>query len=825
MLYAKRCFYMHLLKSSSALCMLIAAPVFANPIGGQVAAGTAHIQYGATTVITQTTNRAVINWKDFSVGANETTRFKTLGSNAVTLNRVVGGNPSTIMGKLSSNGQIFLVNPNGIIFGNTARVDVAGLVATTANISNTDFMSGNYHFTNAPAGSYVINKGTITVRKAGLAALVAPNVRNSGTIQANLGKVALSSGTAFTLDLYGDNLIAFDASSIVNAGYVENLGRIEANGGSVMLSVASAENMIENVINTSGYISAQSVGAQNGKILLQGYNNSTVQISGTIDASGDGTGQTGGTIHVFANQIDLFAGNLLKASGNLGGGFIETSGEILNLSAANINASSPRGFAGTWYIDPFDLTIDDAAAATYNGILGAGTANLLVEATNNIYFTNSATPISWSTDVSFTAYAGNTIDFNTGAGIAINSNGSGDITLHANSGTVTFTSGPLDTVNSTSNGDISIFYNPIDYTTPTSFTNIGGFYTAYMLVHDAADLQNINTNLSGDYALSGNIVGTGGTFTPLGDSGTPFEGSFTGNGFSISNLNIVGTTDVGLFGYTSFADTTNVITNVTLLNSTITGTTNVGSIVGYASATTALSNLYSNATVSGVNQVGGIVGYMEPDGPPSDPTPMTTLSNAFFSGTVNGTTNVGGIVGQNSGHIFTSLFVGTLNGTTNVGGVAGNNSGNISDSYSSLNAFSGNAVGTGASDGAFAVIGSMLTSLPGGFDSSLWQTNGASYYISLISCGSSCIIPVVSGGNIPDIEKQYVTTNSILNNNVPKVVPIVPYYFDGSLMYTIPLSTGDGVYVLTVTPETDTKGTVETAIDTLKSAYGCAVSQ
>ncbi|MFI4957273.1 MAG: filamentous hemagglutinin N-terminal domain-containing protein, partial [Gammaproteobacteria bacterium] len=177
-----------------SICLLTAAsPALAGPTGGSVAAGSARIQNnGSSTVITQTTGRAVINWKDFSLGTNESVKFVDPSSSSVTLNRVTGGNTSQILGSISSNGQVFIVNPAGIVFGKTATVDVAGLLATTANITNSDFMKGNYHFTDAPAGSSVINEGSITIHDAGLGALVAPHVRNTGFIQATLGRVALA---------------------------------------------------------------------------------------------------------------------------------------------------------------------------------------------------------------------------------------------------------------------------------------------------------------------------------------------------------------------------------------------------------------------------------------------------------------------------------------------------------------------------------------------------------------------------------------------------------------------------------------------------------
>ncbi len=307
----------------ASLCLLsITSPLFANPIGGDVIGGSATIDYGTTTVINQVTDKAIINWQDFSVGEGQTTQFVQPSSSSVTLNRVVGGNPSEILGNLKANGQVFLVNPNGIVFGPNAHIDVAGLVASTANIANDDFMAGNYHFMNAPDGSYIENHGTITIADAGMAILVAPSVKNFGLINAHMGDIVLASGKSYTLDLYGDGLISFDANVLVDNGLVENLGTISANGGNILLTAQAADTILESLINAGGYIEATSVSEHHGHIVLQGYDNSQISISGLINASGDDAGESGGIIQASANYIKLLDGSVLNASGDNGGGTI-----------------------------------------------------------------------------------------------------------------------------------------------------------------------------------------------------------------------------------------------------------------------------------------------------------------------------------------------------------------------------------------------------------------------------------------------------------------------------------------------------------------------
>ena len=125
----------------AALCML-SLPSFAGPAGGQVTAGSATItQAGTATTINQASNRAAIDWTKFSVGANESVRFNQPSASALTLNRVTGTESSAIMGSLSANGQVFILNPNGVLFGAGAQVNVGGLVASTLQMSNANFMA------------------------------------------------------------------------------------------------------------------------------------------------------------------------------------------------------------------------------------------------------------------------------------------------------------------------------------------------------------------------------------------------------------------------------------------------------------------------------------------------------------------------------------------------------------------------------------------------------------------------------------------------------------------------------------------------------------
>ncbi|MEF7613769.1 filamentous hemagglutinin N-terminal domain-containing protein [Aquincola sp. MAHUQ-54] len=296
----------------------------ANPTGGQVVAGSATLnQKGPDTLdIHQSTHKAIINWQSFSVGAGQKVNFLQPGRGSVTLNRVLGNDPSAIFGQISAPGTVMLVNPNGVVFGPGSRVDVGGLVASTANLRDEDFLAGRYAFTQASprADAAIVNQGTISIRDSGLAALVAPRVRNAGVIEARLGQVALGAAQTFTLDFHGDGLLSFDAGSAVQGALLEHSGRIQADGGSVLLTARAVKGVVDNVINTSGIVSAQSVGTQAGRIVLSGGEAGGVAVGGALDAAGRAAGEQGGRIVVNGQDVHLAAGAQLDASGAAGGG-------------------------------------------------------------------------------------------------------------------------------------------------------------------------------------------------------------------------------------------------------------------------------------------------------------------------------------------------------------------------------------------------------------------------------------------------------------------------------------------------------------------------
>lgn len=240
----------------ASLVLATVSSAYALPAAGVVSAGNATITGSTNTLtINQSSQNAAINWQSFSIGQNEGVQFVQPNSNSVALNRVLGPDPSSIFGGLSANGKVFLVNPNGVLFGAGAQVNVGGLVASTLNLTDANFMSGNYKFSGAGGGA-VINQGSINA-DGGYVALLGANVSNEGVITAKLGTVALAAGDEMTLDVAGDGLLNVTVDKGAVNALVQNGGLISANGGQVVMTAQAAGDLLRTVVNNTGVIEAQ----------------------------------------------------------------------------------------------------------------------------------------------------------------------------------------------------------------------------------------------------------------------------------------------------------------------------------------------------------------------------------------------------------------------------------------------------------------------------------------------------------------------------------------------------------------------------------------
>ncbi len=353
------------------------------PEGGEVVRGDAYItQNGARLDVRQTTDRALIDWRSFDIGEDATVIFAQPGADSIAVNRInQSTDPTQIDGRLTANGHVWVLNPNGVMFGANAVVDVGGLVASTGRIDADRFMAGDMRLeVGAATNGIVSNAGDITIRDAGLAAFVAPAVRNNGIIRARLGKVTLAAGETFTLDLAGDRLVEIGLGA--SNALTEQLGHIEAEGGVIALTASAAGAVVDSVVNVSGFTSAASVERVGGTIILAG---SDVRIDGALDVSGSGGGGSidiagdvietgtvsalradalghgdGGQILAYADDLGRYDGQFSARGGESGGdgGFVETSGGSVRIAESiSVSTLATAGTTGTWSIDPDTLTV------------------------------------------------------------------------------------------------------------------------------------------------------------------------------------------------------------------------------------------------------------------------------------------------------------------------------------------------------------------------------------------------------------------------------------------------------------------------------------
>lgn len=318
--------------------------IFANPALNNVAHGDVTVQQTqTTTTVNQASQKAIINWNSFNIGAGEHTHFNQ-PAGGVALNRISPTQgASQIWGQLSATGRIILVNPAGVFIGPNAFVNVGSLIASTRDITDQNFLNGIYRFDQLSAfNGAIVNQGTIVAAEHGLIALVGGAVSNEGVIQANLGKVVLASGEQFTMSFAGNDMISFAVDEAITqravdmngnelADGVKNTGSIIADGGQILVHAKAAQGVLDNVINMEGIVQAQSVQEINGEIILSADTavENVVRVAGKLDVSGNDAGESGGDISVLGYNILIDEGAELNASGETGGGNVRVGGNYL----------------------------------------------------------------------------------------------------------------------------------------------------------------------------------------------------------------------------------------------------------------------------------------------------------------------------------------------------------------------------------------------------------------------------------------------------------------------------------------------------------------
>lgn len=307
---------------------------FTLPTGGSVVGGSATVTTPlvGTMNINQSTNRAVINWDSFNIGTDAHVQFFQPSSSSLAVNRVqsAGSDPTRILGRLSANGTVMVLDRNGVLFGNTATVDVGGLLASAGDVSTASVMAGDSVLTLQDFGTGAIeNQGSISAADTGLVALVGPNVRNSGVINVKQGKIALAAGNeTATVDLYGDGLVELAYTDKNDNLLSENTGTLRAESGNIHMTAAAVKDVVDSVVNLNGVVNANSATLVNGKIVLGAKtvniaHGATVQgdttvkgATANVDAtiSGSVTGDVG-TVNVLSNAAKIQQGLDMVSTG------------------------------------------------------------------------------------------------------------------------------------------------------------------------------------------------------------------------------------------------------------------------------------------------------------------------------------------------------------------------------------------------------------------------------------------------------------------------------------------------------------------------------
>ena len=680
---------------------LIAAPgAHAAPAGGSIAAGSGKgdiTQSGTVTTITQNSDRLAINWNSFSSKTGESIVFNQPGTSAIALNRVTGAGASELHGSLTANGQVFILNPNGVLFGAGATVKAQGLLASTLGMSIDSFMNGGqtHGLDGAGAGS-VINQGSLTAYPGGYVALLSPKVINQGMVSAQQGHVLMAAGDSATVQLSGTSLVSYRIDRGALDALVDNgaTGSISANGGKVTLDAKAAEAIGKAVVNHAGVIEAQTLGSdQQGTVrLLAGTQAGEVTMSGQVDVSATANGGAG-NVETSAAKVRILDGAMVKTGGQ-------------------------------WRIDAGDFSIVGSRESQTGSSVSAATleANLAANPGSTIRIrSNSATPGVGDLLVQApVAWRNARLELSADRNIRINANLNAQekAALHLQTGQGDGASGDYvlnnarvnlagDAAFSTQNG----LNGPVmNYTVITGLGKETG--SASDTLQGMASGQNYVLGTDIDAADTGSWNGGAG-FTPIMN----FRRIFDGLGHEISGLVIrqPQQSKVGLFGVTG---NTAAIRNIGVVNADITGAdkvgivagenngsidgaystgkvsaavlagndgTNVGGLVGInfsigTGNAGAINRSWSSASVTGKQRVGGLVGFLV----------QGRVSNSYATGAVMGEAAdvpgrefAGGLVGDNLAIIRTSYATGNVSGAAYVGGLVGANrdAALIEDSY------------------------------------------------------------------------------------------------------------------------------------------------
>ncbi len=379
----------------------------ANSTSTQIIHGQVSIDNSVTGITTiKNSPNAIIEWQKFNINENEAVRFIQETSQSAVLNRIIGGNPSQILGQLFSNGKVFLINPNGILFGANSQIDTQSLIASSLNLSNQDFQKGNFYFSTDLNAGDIRNEGIIHTNKDGNILLIAPNIRNDGILKTDGGTITLAAGESLTIANLDNPEILFQVQAPQNS--VLNIGKLLTEGGAV--------NVFAGLIKHSGDINADSIAIdKQGNVQLIASNSITIEKNSKISANH--AEEKGSDITIIADGKTEFRGDIQSK-----GGFTEISGKEELIFDGKVNLSSLNGKNGRLLLDPKDISIQTDAKQkrllstvtpeSINNVLKTGT-EMVLQANNDItisddIFVNNPT----GTGGNFTLEAGHSVNLN-----------------------------------------------------------------------------------------------------------------------------------------------------------------------------------------------------------------------------------------------------------------------------------------------------------------------------------------------------------------------------------------------------------------------------
>ena len=631
--------------------------------------------------IDQSSVRSNITWQSFSIGENAEVRFNLPSHDSIAVNRVSGRDGSVIAGKLTSNGQIFISNPNGILFTRSARVETGGLLATAHQLSQID-SEGRLSLSSPGAGG-VENLGTISSGAEGFVVLAGIKVSNQGTISTPAGTTAMAAGEQIDLRLGHGIPVDIKVTRGHIDALVENSQAIIADGGSIIMTAKGADQTLSAAVNNTGTLQARTVERKNGRILLT--SDGTMKAAGKLDASAPAGGD---------------------------GGLIETSAPVLSIDEGiRVTTKATEGRSGTWLIDPIDFTISSGTAALSTSGIGASVLSASLElgnvtiataptgAGNGDIYVNA--PVSWA--------ANNKLTLSAHGNVIVNS----PITASGPSGSVMFEFG----LGAVAAGNLSdyIVRAPVNLRAGNNFSTRHGsdgavnqfrVITALGTFGDSSGLtlQGLQPYLNTYPPFAHIAIGADidASVTSAWDSGRgflPLDGSYmqelTGLGHRIDGLHISRTSTpyVGLFS-TSYG----IIKDLGITNAYISGRSAVGPFAGLGGETAFINCYTSNCEVrsnsNGQVAVGGIAGNARYVADSYAENVFVHASNGNGAGGIvaaTGNSVVGGRLGNYPGDTITRCWSsGIVHGLNELGGIIGNNSGSISNSYSLAYVYSDN---------------------------------------------------------------------------------------------------------------------------------------